>query len=84
MADELIFDWDPANVGGIARYSIAVSEIEQCFSHEPVEVAFELVNGRGSLDSNRAHERTSIPRHCLHGSTLSDQLRPGCGPGAAR
>lgn len=41
----MVFDWDEANVGHIARHSVTPEEVEQVFANDPMDLAAEAVNG---------------------------------------
>jgi hypothetical protein len=45
LADELIFDWDEANVGHVARHNITPEEIEEVFANDPMDLGAEAVDG---------------------------------------
>ena len=45
VADELVFDWDEANVAHIARHTVAPEEIEQVFANDPMDLDFPVVDG---------------------------------------
>jgi hypothetical protein len=45
VADELIFDWDEANVGHVARHNITPEEIEEVFANDPMDLGAEAVDG---------------------------------------
>ena len=44
MAAELIFDWDDANIGHIARHDVTMLEVEQLFANDPSDLAAEAVD----------------------------------------
>ena len=45
MQDELIFEWDEANTGHIARHKVTREEAEQVVLNDPVEVEFRDSEG---------------------------------------
>jgi uncharacterized protein len=45
VTDDLLFDWDKANLDHIARHHIAPREVEQVFANEAVDIDFDVVNG---------------------------------------
>ena len=45
MADELVFDWDEANVRHLARHNITPAEVEQAFANDPMDLDAEVVDG---------------------------------------
>jgi uncharacterized DUF497 family protein len=44
VPDELVFDWDAANVSHIARHSVTPEEVEQCFANDPMDVGADVVD----------------------------------------
>ena len=42
---ELIFEWDDANTGHIARHDATRSEVEQVFGNDPLDLAAEVADG---------------------------------------
>jgi uncharacterized protein len=38
VADELVFDWDEANVAHVARHNVTPEEVEQVFSNDPMDL----------------------------------------------
>lgn len=47
MADEIRFDWDEANIGHIARHGVTPEEAEESMLNDPIDTAYEVVNGEG-------------------------------------
>ncbi len=45
MADELVFEWDAANIAHIARHDVTPEEVEQVFANDPIDLAAEVVDG---------------------------------------
>jgi uncharacterized DUF497 family protein len=45
MADELIFEWDAANVFHIARHKVTPEEAEQALRNEPFDLGYEIRRG---------------------------------------
>ena len=45
VADDLIFDWDEANVAHIARHGVRPREVEQVFANDPMDLGAETVDG---------------------------------------
>jgi uncharacterized protein len=45
VADELVFDWDEANVVHVARHNITPEEVEQVFANDPMDLGAEVVDG---------------------------------------
>jgi len=45
VADELVFDWDPANIAHIARHKVTPEEVEQVFANHQMDLGAEVVNG---------------------------------------
>ncbi|HXB74510.1 MAG TPA: BrnT family toxin [Candidatus Acidoferrales bacterium] len=45
MADELVFDWDEANVAHVARHNVMPEEVEQVFANDPMDLCVEVVDG---------------------------------------
>jgi uncharacterized DUF497 family protein len=43
--DDLVFDWDKANMGHIARHRVLPHEVEQLFANKAVDIDFDVVNG---------------------------------------
>ena len=44
-ADELVFDWDEANVVHVARHNITPEEVEQVFANDPMDLCADVVDG---------------------------------------
>jgi uncharacterized DUF497 family protein len=44
VADELVFDWDDANVAHIARHNVTPEEVEQVFANDPMDLGAEVVD----------------------------------------
>ena len=44
-ADELVFDWDEANVAHVARHNITPEEVEQVFANDPMDLCADVVDG---------------------------------------
>ncbi len=44
MADELVFEWDAANIAHIARHDVTSEEVEQVFTNDPIDLAAEVVD----------------------------------------
>jgi uncharacterized DUF497 family protein len=45
VADELVFDWDEANVAHVAHHKITPEEVEQVFANDPIDLSAEVVDG---------------------------------------
>ena len=45
MADELVFDWDEANVAHVARHNVTPEEVEQVFANDPMDLGANVVDG---------------------------------------
>ena len=45
MADELVFDWDEANVAHVARHNITPEDVEEVFANDPMDLSAEVVDG---------------------------------------
>ena len=45
VADELVFDWDEANLAHVARHNIAREEVEQVFVNDPMDLGADVVHG---------------------------------------
>jgi uncharacterized DUF497 family protein len=45
LADELLFDWDEANVAHIARHNITPEEVEEVFANDPMDLRADVVDG---------------------------------------
>jgi uncharacterized DUF497 family protein len=45
VADELVFDWDEANVAHIARHNVTPEEVEQVFANDPMDLRVDIVDG---------------------------------------
>ena len=43
--DASIFDWDSANVGHIAKHSVAPEEAEEVILGDPLDIGFDVVEG---------------------------------------
>jgi uncharacterized protein len=42
---ELVFEWDAANLGHIARHRVSPEEAEQIIENDPLDLEAEAVNG---------------------------------------
>ena len=45
MAEELVFDWDLANIAHIARHRVTPEDFEQVFANDPIGLSAEVLNG---------------------------------------
>ena len=45
VPDELVFDWDEANIGHVARHDITPEEVEQAFANDPMDMEADVVDG---------------------------------------
>ena len=45
VAQEIEFDWDPANLSHVARYAVRHEEAEQVISNDPLDAGIEIVDG---------------------------------------
>jgi uncharacterized DUF497 family protein len=45
VADELVFDWDEANVAHVARHNVTPEEVEQVFTNDPMDLGVEAADG---------------------------------------
>jgi len=45
VADELVFDWDEANIAHIARHNVTPEEVEQIFANDPMDLGAEVLDG---------------------------------------
>ena len=45
VADELLFDWDEANEGHVARHNIVPEEVEQVFANDPMDLGADVLDG---------------------------------------
>jgi uncharacterized DUF497 family protein len=43
LADDLVLDWDDANIAHIARHNITPEEVEQVFANDPMDLSAEIV-----------------------------------------
>lgn len=43
--NELLFDWDTANIAHIAEHDVEPEEAEEAIQGEPLDYAFDVVNG---------------------------------------
>jgi hypothetical protein len=43
--NDALFDWDKANIGHIAEHDVTPEEAEEALLGDPLEMAFEIVNG---------------------------------------
>jgi uncharacterized DUF497 family protein len=59
VAQEIEFDWDPANLSHVARHALRPEEAEQVILNEPLDAGIEMVDGEerflniGSTDQGR-------------------------------
>ena len=59
MPQAIEFDWDPANVGHLARHKVRPEEAEQVIMNDPLDLGAEIVGGEerflnlGSTNSGR-------------------------------
>jgi hypothetical protein len=67
VADELVFDWDEANLAHIARHKVTPEEVEQVFANDPMDLSAEVVNGEERYTSVGPYRSASCP-----GSGLDD------------
>ena len=44
MAEELVFDWDEANIAHVARHNIMPEEVEQAFANDPMDLGADVVD----------------------------------------
>ncbi len=44
VAEELVFDWDEANIEHIARHNVTVEEFQQIFANDPFDLDMEVVD----------------------------------------
>ena len=44
MAEELVFDWDDANVEHIGRHAATPEEVEQVFGNDPMDLGSDVVD----------------------------------------
>lgn len=45
VADQLVFDWDEANIGHVARHKVTPQEVEQVFANDPMDLGADVVEG---------------------------------------
>jgi uncharacterized DUF497 family protein len=45
VADELVFDWDEANVAHVARHKITPEDVAEVFANDPMDLSAEVVDG---------------------------------------
>ena len=45
VADELVFDWDEANLAHVAHHTITPEEVEQVFAHDLMDLCADMVDG---------------------------------------
>lgn len=45
MADELVFDWDPASTSHVASHDISPEEVAQVFAHDEMDIGYDVVGG---------------------------------------
>jgi len=45
VADDLVFDWDEANVAHVARHNVTPEEVEQVFANDPMDLGADVVEG---------------------------------------
>jgi hypothetical protein len=74
VADELIFDWDEANIGHVARHNIAPEEVEQIFANDPMDLGAEVVDGEERYTAVGHTKRLRVL--VLVWTMRSDAIRP--------
>ena len=45
VADELVFDWDEANIAHVARHNVVPEEVEQVLANDPMDLGADVVDG---------------------------------------
>jgi uncharacterized DUF497 family protein len=59
VAQDVEFDWDPANLRHVARHKVRPEEAEQVIMNDPLDIGMEFVDGEelflslGSTDKGR-------------------------------
>lgn len=50
VADDLVFDWDQANIAHITRHNVTPEEVEQVFANDTMDLGAEVVDGEERYD----------------------------------
>jgi uncharacterized DUF497 family protein len=72
VADELVFDWDLANVAHIARHRVTSEEVEQVFANDPIGLSAEVVDGEQRYTSagHTNQLRVLVVAWTMHGEAI--------------
>jgi uncharacterized DUF497 family protein len=74
VADDLVFDWDEANVAHTARHNVAAWEVEQVFVNDPMDLGAEVVEGEDRYSGVGHTNRLRVP--ILVWTMRGDATRP--------
>ena len=45
VTDDLVFDWDDANIAHLARHNVTCEEVEQMLANSPMDLAADVATG---------------------------------------
>lgn len=61
LADDLLFDWDEANIGHTGRHGVTPEEVEQVFANDPMDLGVAAVDGEERYTTVGHANRLRVP-----------------------